>query len=256
MIMECDSDFNRPGTIIVVWPGSLVQVGPFAMSTILGFLTNLKKKTKKEPGHLGHLDQSNQPAESLDKTQFLHAFRTITLMLSLIHSKRITKRKIQSTPELKKELKPLDALAAIAIRQHGIAAATIAMRNDTLGTLQVLASSDSPSTGSGPTIPQTSSPTSKIHEWFKLIFLLALNPRNDRAINHGQEASGQSPKIVDPDTEIPENLKFCEESDLLKTYLTDVWWAFTNIFITCISYHVLGPLVTKDLTSHSTPTCG
>jgi hypothetical protein len=191
------------------------------MSLHTRILGLLKKRKEPEPDHLS---QSNQPvqSESIDKTQFLLAFRTITFMLSLIQSgKRVAKIKIEPTPELKKELKPLDALAAIAIRQHGIAAATVAMRNDASGTLQVLASSDSPS--SGPTNPQTSSSTSKIQEWLKIIFLLTLNPRNDRSINHDQEPPDQLLKIVDPDTEIPESLRCCKESDLLKTYLMDVW---------------------------------
>jgi hypothetical protein len=199
------------------------------------------------------LSQSNQP---YTKTQLLHAFRTITLMLSLIHStKRITNTSTESNPDLRKELKPLDALAAIAIRQHGIAA-TIAMRNETSGTLEVLTSSDlsssnlpRPTSGTlevltssdspsshlpRPTLPQPSSSASKLAKLYT--FLLTLNPRNDgkpRSTTKGRKEpdllndkdpqSSTTAKIVDPDTEIPESLKDCKESDLLKTYLTDVW---------------------------------
>jgi hypothetical protein len=144
-------------------------------------------KKKSNLGHHGasnqpgYLDQSNQPDhpdDSLRKTRALHAFRSITLMLSLINSRRFPKRiESESTPATRDELKPLDALAAIAIRQHGIAATT-AVRNDTSGTLEVLACSDSSSSRlPGPTIPQTSSPTSKKAGWKSI--LLTLNPHSD-----------------------------------------------------------------------------
>lgn len=214
---------------------------PTLRDRFLGLLN--KKIKKKEPGHL---DQSNQPEDpdsgspDLDcKTQWLHAFRTITLMLSLIHSrKRNIDTNIESNSNLRKELRPLDALAAIAIRQHGIAAA-IAMRDDTSGTLEILTSSDSSSSHlPGPTIPQPSSSASTMSQF--LTFLLALNPRSDggrhssrsttkgskesaNLLNDENPRSSTNAKIVHPDTEIPESLKGCKESDLLKTYLTDVW---------------------------------
>jgi hypothetical protein len=194
------------------------------MRSIRKKIRRFLKKEEKEPGHLDQSNQPQHPNHSLsDKTQLLLAFRTITLMLSLIHSsKRITNAKMEST-DLRRQLKPLDALAAIAIRQHGIAAATVAKRNDKLGTLEVLAFSDSSCRLPGPADPQTSSPTSNTPGPWSQLFLLALNPRRDRLINDDKEPPGQSSKIVDPETEIPESLKYCKEPDLLKTYLKEVW---------------------------------
>ena len=84
------------------------------------FLGLLNKKIKKP----GHLDQSNKPEHTdsgspdLDhRTQWLYAFCTIMLMLSLIYSKKgITNTNIESNIDLRKELRPLDVLVAIAIR--------------------------------------------------------------------------------------------------------------------------------------------
>ena len=139
--------------------------------------------------------------------------------------------------DLRKELRPLDTLAAIAIRQHGIATA-IAMHNNTSETLKILASSSSDSSSShlpGLTIPQPSSSTSAFSEF--LMFLLTLNLHRDgghhsswsttkgsqKSANNKNSALLTNVKIIYPDTEISKSLEDCKKSDLLETYFTDVW---------------------------------
>lgn len=181
-----------------------------------------KPKPSNESNPLEHPVPNN--SRSLSDTQLLYAFRSIMLMLSLIHSrKRITNTKFETAPDLRKELKTLDALAAIAIRHHGVATATMAKHNNATATLEVLTIPDSPFTHfPGPTISQTSS-TTKVNDWGIMNFLLTLNPRSDCSINKEPTNGPLRSLIVDPDTKIPERLKLCEESDLLKTYLMNVW---------------------------------
>jgi len=133
-------------------------------------------------------------------------------MLSLIQSqKRITPTKPQ-TYEEKAELKPLDALAAIAIRKHGIAA-MVAKGYDGSENIQVLAS-----TSSFNRRKELLTPAQPQH----FHILSFRNPRNEDA-SPRQPTSELLPVVVDPGTKIPEALKDCKEDDLLTTYLESVW---------------------------------
>jgi hypothetical protein len=64
-------------------------------------------------------EKKTQEPDHQDELEALYAFRTIITMISLIRSaKRIPKKWIKNGS---RELKVVDALAAIVIREHGVA---------------------------------------------------------------------------------------------------------------------------------------
>jgi hypothetical protein len=123
----------------------------------------------------------------------LYAFRTIITMLSLIRSAKAISNK-QGRHGFK-ELKIVDALAAIIIREHGVAAVA-AEAPDGSGTIQVFTS---------------------------VSFFVAQNPcRTDKK---NLEASSKSPSLIDPTQSIPKHLKGNNKSNeqLLDAFLTHDW---------------------------------
>jgi hypothetical protein len=144
------------------------------------FAQIFEKKTK-EPDH--------QPHDAL------YAFRTIITMLSLIQSeKRISEERIKRHSS--QELKIVDALAAIIIRENGVAAVA-ANPPDGSGTIQVFTS---------------------------VSFWVAQNPREPERKN--PEASSTGPFIVDPNINTPEHLKangITKPCELLDAFLARDW---------------------------------
>jgi hypothetical protein len=160
-------------------------------------------------------NQSKPNSHNSDKRKALRAFRSIALMLSLIQSRnRITGTPRRSHTD-KAELRPLDALAAIAIRKHGIAA-VVAKTDDGLEDIQVLASFSSDHDKGLLTLPtQSPLPSGKASK-SNLSFLYTRNPRSS-------QKTPKEPIIVDPETMVPELFTKCGDKDLFKTYLKHEW---------------------------------
>jgi hypothetical protein len=148
-----------------------------------------------------------------NRTHALSAFRTILLMLSLIQSRKRITAKSPNSESVKAELKPLDALAAIAIRKHGVAA-VVAKSHDGSEDIQVLASvSSSDQPKELLTSPQPL-PSGGL-KWIEFVTTRNARTEKDRRMQATQ------PVLVDPETKIPEILK--ESQDLLTTYLQHEW---------------------------------
>jgi hypothetical protein len=157
-------------------------------------------------------NQSKPISHNSDKRKALRAFRSIALMLSLIQSrKQITGTPRRSRTD-KAELRPLDALAAIAIRKHGVAA-VVAKTDDGSGDIQVLASFSSDH-DKGVLTPPTQSPLPSGKYSFS--FLYALNPCSS-------EKLPKKPLVVDPKTKVLELFIKCDMDCLLTTYLNHTW---------------------------------
>ena len=114
----------------------------------------------------------------------------------------------------------MDALAAIAIREHGIAAA-VGRRDDESGTYHILASG-APDF-SDPSIPQPQpQPLPVIPQVSKVLgnifLMITRNGRNDAAMQPTKTA-----KVIDPSTAVPKELKDSKDDKLLVTYLRHVW---------------------------------
>lgn len=182
----------------------------------LAFFTSNFLKRQLQPQSQSPLDTDSQQPDTLrleslrdesnHKIKVLHAFRTITLMLSLVQSpKQITKINPKSDTD-RAGLKPLDALAAIAIRMHGTAA-VVAKSDHESEAIEVLASSSSSARHPSPSGKVTSN-------WIN--FLTTRNPRRG-------ETNVKEPTVVDPFTKIPKVLQGKDGKPLLKAYLEHVW---------------------------------
>ena len=155
-------------------------------------------------------EESN--ASSLNaKTEALHAFRTITTMLSLIQSKRST---AGNRPKLgcqeKILLQLLDAFTAVLVRNNGVIAVT-ARPYDGSGKVEVLASYLG--NGDSLTISQPQSPGQLINLIWNVF--ISQNPC---------DLTVKQQTVVDPEKSVPEFFKGIEEpSKLLNTFLTHIW---------------------------------
>lgn len=163
-------------------------------------------------------DQFKPNSHKSDKRKALRAFRSIALMLSLIQSES-QRNRITGTPRLshtdKAELRPLDALAAIAIRKHGVAA-VVAKSDDGSENIQVLASFSSDHDKGLLTLPtQSPLPSGKASK-FNLSFLYTWNPRSS-------QKTPKEPLIIDPEAMVPELFTKCDKDHLLTTYLKHEW---------------------------------
>jgi len=122
----------------------------------------------------------------------LYAFRTIITMLSLIRSEKETPK--EQVKHGSKELKIVDSLAAVIIREHGVAAVA-AVAPDNSGAIQVFTS---------------------------VSFLVAQNPR--RVERRNPEASSTDPYLINPTQTTPKHLKSNTTSlGLLDAFLTHDW---------------------------------
>jgi hypothetical protein len=126
----------------------------------------------------------------------VYAFRTITTMLSLIHRSGKLNRDLITNDS--KELRILDALAAIIIRKHGVAATAVAVPHEGSRTIQVLTSVSHPNSY---TIPQSELPSES-------------------------GVAESLPIVVDPERTIPQSLRDVRDkpaSVLLEAFLAHDW---------------------------------
>lgn len=171
----------------------------------------MASSSKQNINKPGVKESKESNASSLDpKTEAIHAFRTITTMLSLIQSTRGPAGNQENLVD--SQLQLLDALAALLVRNNGVIAVT-AMPYDDSGKVEVLASY----TGNRESLitpqPQSASPIMNILR----NFLVSQNPR-DSTVNL------KKPEVVDPQTLIPGHFKDILDSKLLfEAFLTDIW---------------------------------
>ena len=156
-----------------------------------------------------------KPEESkLDpKTEALHAFRTITTMLSLIHrdSTRGTASNRPKGSQEKHLLQLLDAFAAVLLRNNGVIAVT-AQPYDGSGKVEVLTSYFH---NEEPLI--ISQPVSAADRFLNLLrnVFVAQNPR---------DLTVKRREVVDPETSVPDVCKgIPDPSALLTAFLTNIW---------------------------------
>lgn len=147
------------------------------------------------------------------KTEALYAFRTITTMLSLIHSTRRTAGNRPNIGRQEKELlQLLDAFAAVLLRNNGVIAVTAQPYDHGSGVVEVLASyfhNEEPLI-----ISQPASATSRI------LHLL----RNSVVTQNPRDLTVKKQEVVDPETSVPNLLKGISDcSKLLTTFLTYTW---------------------------------
>jgi hypothetical protein len=146
------------------------------------------------------------------KNEALSAFRTITTMLSLIHSTTDfagDRPKLQ--PREKALLKLLNAFAAVLVRNQGVVAVT-ARNYDVSGKVEVLASYVG-AIGESLIISQPPA-TDRLINTLRSVFI-SQNAR-DLTVIKQQE--------VDPGTSVPAYLKgILNPSELLTTFLTRTW---------------------------------
>lgn len=189
-------------------------------------VSSLRLKKSKQP-----LSQSGHPIPK-DHQDAIYAFRTITTMLAHIHSPTETTNSRERTvpdKDERRELRLLDALAVIAVREHEIVAA-VAKGNDG-SSIQVLLSANSVDFPLN--IPQHSKSPSiwndPIH-WF-----ITPNPRD-----HGWPRNRKEPidsltqiredtymRVVDPSSGVSQVLSTVAatgtSSDLLDAFLSTAW---------------------------------
>jgi hypothetical protein len=165
---------------------------------------------------------NSQESEDCSKTNAILAFRTITTMLSLIQpTNRNNTEPTNVSKEQRYELRVLDALSAVLVRRHEIAA-VMTKHNNGSG-IQVLASANNLEPALL-TIPQSEGVSSRSPlRWF-----ITPNPR-DPARNPNSKLDSLTtqsivPALVDPDTGISEQLSNAE--DLLNTFLQTQWRVF------------------------------
>jgi hypothetical protein len=175
-------------------------------------ISNLKKRIKS----LGNPKESKESnASSLDpKTEALHAFRTISTMLSLIQSTRLrgtAGNRPKSGRQEKQLLQLLDAFAAVLVRNNGVIAVTARPYNVS-GKVEVLASYLG--NGESLTISQPWS-TSQFLNIIRNVFI----SQNPHDLTVKQQA------VVNPETLVPDYMikAILDPSKLLTTFLTHIW---------------------------------
>lgn len=169
---------------------------------------------------------SNDSEDS--KSQSIKAFRTITTMLAAIPTQRVINvadRKPGNAAE-DKELKLLNSLATLLVRNNEVAAVVVTEHNNGSGAIQVIACHHIISGhGAGPelTIP-ISQPASSSHPTpgpFRN-FLATLNPRKD-APSYMADSVHPGPSIIDPKVKIPSKIRETNDIDKISTYRYDMW---------------------------------
>jgi hypothetical protein len=170
--------------------------------------------SSKQNNELGVKESNKSNLKALDpKTEALHAFRTITTMLSLIQSARGTAgNRPKFSSQEKRQLQLLDALAAVLVRNNGVIAVTArSYDSDDSGKVEVLATY----LGNGESLTISQSLfTGQFINIIRNVFI-SQNPR---------DLSIKQRDVVDPKTSVPDYLK--ETSDptkLLNNFLTYTW---------------------------------
>jgi hypothetical protein len=182
------------------------------------FCTPMDSSSKQNTNELRDKESkdSESNASSLDpKTEALHAFRTITTMLSLIQSPASS---VGNQPKLghqKKLVKLLDAVAAVLVRNHGIIAVTGRLPHDDPDSdsekVEVLASYSGNEESLTISQPRT---TAQFVDSIRNFFV-SQNPRN---------LTVKERDVVDPETSVPAKFKEIRQpSELFNTFLTNMW---------------------------------
>jgi len=165
------------------------------------------------------LGKTNRRKDRLQKTktEALHAFRTITTMLHLIRSTTdsYADGDGSNVKNSRKELKILNALATIGIRDYGVVA-VVAAHNES-GSIQVLVTYLNHNEGQL-IIPQPAPPNTIMD--YLTNFRFARNP--DPLVNSEKEKTS---KIIDPGETIPPPLIHYVDKgfELLTAFLTCYW---------------------------------
>jgi hypothetical protein len=180
------------------------------------------------------VDTSEMPSQSSAptiKAEDLLAFRTIVTMLSFIHSPNgrlpAERGPIGTDKKDLKELRVLDALSAILIRQHEIMAVVAHPYNGS--TLQVFVSVVYPSKAKPLLQPEGNSEAQTFMSWVRN-FTFAANPRFSPINRDDKDDSLMNkqpfPLIKDYENGIPEDLVTAakiENASLLDIFLKTYW---------------------------------
>ena len=168
----------------------------------------------------------NDDSNSFDVPKAILAFRTITSMLSLIQSPTTTTNtgQIKASREQRAELRVLDALSAVVVREHEVAAVMVRPFNGL--SIEVLTSVTGNNFEPALTITQhgQSSTGRNLLRW-----LISPNPRDhsrnpaDKMDSLNRTIQDTPMKLVDPTTEISKELSAAKESDLFSTFLQTQW---------------------------------
>jgi hypothetical protein len=200
---------------------------------LLGVFKSLKDPKESPEQSDYHSNDSNIPF-NFDVPDAILAFRTITTMLSLIPSTKTTTGQAKTTTgqedcqyprEQRTELRVLDALSAVIVREHEIVA-VMAKPYDGIK-IQVIASVNNSEPALSITQHGQSTPSRRLLQW-----LTTPNPRDlarnlkDSSDSQTRTTQNTSTIIVDPKMAISEELSGAKESDLLNTFLQTQWWVF------------------------------
>ena len=170
---------------------------------------------------------SGAKSESEAQAEAILAFRTITMMLSMIQSPttEIRVEEIPKTDVERRQLRVLDALSAVAVRQHEIVA-VMAKSYDGDG-LQVLASVNN----LDPTLDITQHKESRQGGGpLRLKWWITPNPRpkaknpKDKVDSLTRTTLNKSVTLVDPNLKISGYLSKAPPDKLLDTFLQTEWY--------------------------------
>jgi hypothetical protein len=169
------------------------------------------------------------PRPTSTKDEDLCAFRTIITMLSYLQSPtmRLTTKMEQPFIEGRKELRVLDALSAVLIRQHEI---TAVVAQSTGGSnLQVLASVTCPSSVDPLLPPSPGAEPDGQGLWDRICanFTVAINPRESKINNNIDSLMNLTslPVIGDHQDRVPKELVTAAQNNgpLLDVFLETCW---------------------------------
>lgn len=184
------------------------------------------------PEHSDDSDFDITPTSQRDRD--LLAFRTIITMLALLQSPNTEPAKDTKPTSTEKaqrnELRVLDALSAILVRQHEVAAVMAKPYDGDI--LQVLASViHSNHTEHLPSFAQPSAARDDQGVWNRVLhYLVAPNPRDQRVNNHKDSLTNWTdyPTITNPAESVLKDLSAAADKNmsLLEIFLEHHWWVF------------------------------
>ena len=189
---------------------------------LIAVMPSLKlfKKDKAKNSPKGSTNSKNANLSAHSKDESILAFRTITTMLSLIQQpSETTKVEPVHIPKAKrKELRVLDSLAALLVRNHEVVTVmTVPSNGNSIQIISVVNLNQS-----RPALTITPQPGMSLSPW-NLEWWLSINPRRTAPII--PEADEDSMQVVDPDTRISQTLSnsMGNPDILLHTYLQTQW---------------------------------
>jgi hypothetical protein len=175
---------------------------------------------------LGQSSDSVAPSP-IDTTDAIFAFRTITTMLALIQSPNEIARtgRKEDLSDKRRELRVLDALAAVAVRQHEIVA--VMAKNDGFK-IEVIVSVNEVGPALNVPQPQNRHDSGSLPIWRPRWFITP-NPRDPkRKANRKFKIDSltteyQCMTLVHPDKKISESLSKASPDKLLDIFLETEW---------------------------------